>query len=198
MSERREKFPQVSFRLPEWVEKSLQADNGIYPSIEERMRLVIKLSSLNITYGSGGPFAAAIFDQNSQRLVAPGVNLVLSTRYSTAHAEIIAIMIAQRILGHYNLGGIGMPSLELVSSAEPCAMCIGAITWSGIRRVVCGAREEDIQKIGFDEGPKLSNWENDLKNRGINVIRDVLREEAARIIFQYLEGGGIIYNGGRE
>ena len=41
---------------------------------------------------------------------------------------------------------------EMVASTQPCAMCLGATPWSGIRRLVCGARDEDAEEIGFDEG----------------------------------------------
>jgi tRNA(Arg) A34 adenosine deaminase TadA len=46
----------------------------------------------------------------------------------------------------------------MVVSTEPCALCLGAIPWSGIRRLVCGARDEDARSIGFDEGEKVPYW----------------------------------------
>jgi len=106
----------------------------------------------------------------------------------------VAISIAQQMLGHYDLSSEETPSYELVTSTAPCAMCLGAIPWSGVRRVICGARDEDVRSIGFDEGTKPQNWVLSLETRGITVIQDVLREEARKVLSQYRELGGVIYN----
>jgi tRNA(Arg) A34 adenosine deaminase TadA len=66
----------------------------------------------------------------------------------------VAIMIAQKILGNFDLGDASVPAYELVTSTEPCAMCLGATPWSGVRGLVCGARDEDASAVGFDEGSK--------------------------------------------
>ena len=66
----------------------------------------------------------------------------------------------------HDLGANGFPIHELVTSCEPCSMCLGAITWSGIRGLACGARGSDAESIGFDEGPKPENWETALENTG--------------------------------
>ena len=187
-------FPRATVSLPRWVEE-LVSDPGLeYPTEEDRMRLVIELSRLNVDHGTGGPFGAGIFDLSTNRLVAPGVNLVSTTNLSAAHAEMVAIMIAQRVVGHFDLGGKGLPPYELVASTEPCAMCFGATPWSGVRRLACGAREEDARGIGFDEGPKTSDWVASLEQRGISVVRDVCRDKAAAVLRYYAENGGMIYN----
>ncbi len=169
----------------------------IFASIEERMHLVITLSRLNIEHKTGGPFGAAVFEQESGKLIAAGVNIVIAANCSIAHAEIMAIGIAQQMLGHYDLSSEEMPCYELVTSTAPCAMCLGAIPWSGVRRVICGARDEDARSIGFDEGAKPLNWVLSLESRGITVIQDVLREEAKKVLLQYQDSGGIIYNAHR-
>ncbi len=161
-------------------------------SIEERMRFVITLSRLNIERKTGGPFGAAVFETESGKLIAAGVNIVIAANCSVAHAEIMAISMAQQVLGCYDLGSEGT-SYELVTSTEPCAMCLGAIAWSGIRSVICGARDEDARSIGFDEGAKPKDWVSSLESRGIAVIQDVLREEARKVLSQYYESGGVIY-----
>jgi hypothetical protein len=61
--------------------------------------------------------------------------------------------------------------------------------------VVCGARDEDARKIGFDEGPKIPSWAAELEKRQIHVIRDVLRAPCADLLNAYASAGGIIYNG---
>ena len=72
-------------------------------------------------------------------------------------------------------------------------MCYGAIPWSGVRKVLCGARAHDASVIGFDEGPKPKNWVTALKKRGIAVIRDLCRNEAVAIFQHYKKAGGDIY-----
>ena len=187
-------FPLAKVSLPDWVEVLLSDADRNYPTEEDRMRLVVELSRLNVDHGTGGPFGAGVFDLSTNRLVAPGVNLVATTNLSAAHAEMIAIMIAQQIMRHFDLGGEGLSQYELVASTEPCAMCFGAIPWSGVRRLVCGAREEDARDIGFDEGSKVSDWVAALEQRGISVAKDVCRDEAASVLRYYVGSGGMIYN----
>jgi tRNA(Arg) A34 adenosine deaminase TadA len=158
------------------------------------MRFVIELASTNVANGTGGPFAAAVFEARTGRLISVGVNLVVLTTCSLAHAEMVALANAQHTLRHFDLGAPGMPDHELVTSSEPCAMCFGAIPWSGIRRVLCGARAGDAEAIGFDEGPKPRRWIAALEQRGIRVMRDLCRREAVAVLQRYQQSGGIIYN----
>ena len=187
-------YPEVILSLPEWVNKVIGEGDCVFRTVEERMGLAIKLSRLNIEHGTGGPFGACVFEQESGKLIGPGVNIVLSSRCSIGHAEIVAIGIAQQLLGGHDLSKEGMRSYELVTSTEPCAMCLGAIGWSGVRRVVCGGRDEDARSIGFDEGAKPADWVGALEGRGIGVLQDVLREEAKAVLLQYKESGGVVYN----
>jgi tRNA(Arg) A34 adenosine deaminase TadA len=189
------RFPRVVLRLPDWVEDAL-ADR-LYPTVEDRMRLAVELSRLNVRHGTGGPFGAAIFERETGELLAPGVNLVVAANCSVFHAEMVAIMVAQQLVGGFDLGGEDRQPYELVASTEPCAMCLGATPWSGVRHLVCGARDEDASAIGFDEGEKPIQWVPALERRGITVVRDVLREEAASVLREYVENGGEIYNARR-
>jgi len=157
---------------------------------------VIELAERNVREKTGGPFAAGVFDERG-RLVACGVNLVESAKCSILHAEMVALAMAQKALGRFDLGDGGRADYELVTTTEPCAMCYGALSWSGVSRLVCGARDEDARRIGFDEGPKLKNWGEELEARGIEVVRDVLRNEARRVLDDYAGGGGKIYNSGK-
>ena len=109
---------------------------------------------------------AGIFDTKDGRLIALGVNQVEKSNCSIVHAEVLAIVLAQKIVGNYDLGAKAETSYELVTSTEPCVMCLGAICWSGIKQVVCGARDEDARAIGFDEGPKPKDWVSSLEQRG--------------------------------
>lgn len=187
-------FPDVTLRLPGWVGE-LSPDGGrVYQTVEERMRFAVELSRLNVGYGTGGPFGAAIFERETGRLLAPGVNLVVGSGCSVFHAEMVAIMVAQKVVGTFDLGADDLPSYELVTTTEPCAMCLGATPWSGVRHLVCGARDEDARAVGFDEGSKTPEWVDALEERGITVQQDVLREEAVAVLQEYAERGGEIYN----
>ncbi|HHC07473.1 MAG TPA: nucleoside deaminase [Actinobacteria bacterium] len=186
------RLPEYHLTLPAWM-ADVAADEVVIPDVVERMRFVVGLAARNVAEGTGGPFGAAVFVRDTGRLVAPGVNRVVSTRCSIAHAEIVAIAMAGQVLGSFDLGAGG--EMELVSSVEPCAMCLGAIPWSGVASLVCGARDEDARAVGFDEGDKPRDWIADLVDRDIEVHLDVLREEAARVLYDYALAGGIIYNG---
>ena len=187
------RFPEFRVQLPQWVGNFMGDSPFIFTAVEERMRFVIRLARRNVEQQTGGPFGAGVFDRDG-RLVAPGVNIVMSSNCSVLHAEIVALVLAQSKLGRYDIGDGGKDYFELVTSTEPCAMCLGAIPWSGVSGLACGARDEDARNIGFDEGPKRQDWIQTLESRKIRVIRDVLREEAVAVLKYYAEIGGPIYN----
>jgi len=190
----KDNLPEISIRLPQWTAELLTGNNRLYPTAESRMQLAIGLSRLNVEHGSGGPFGAAVFNMETHELLAIGINLVVASSCSIAHAEMVAISCAQQRLQQFDLGA-SQGRYELVTSCEPCAMCFGAIPWSGIRHLVCGARDKDARAIGFDEGPKMNNWKEALESRGITVETDVCRQDAADVLKLYARGDGDIYNG---
>jgi len=183
----------IEFTLPEWLAE-YAGSYRVSVVLEERMRFVIGAARRNIEEGTGGPFAAAVFEHETGKLVSLGVNLVVSRNSSILHAEMVAIMLAQQQLVTYDLSAPGMPAHELLSSAEPCAMCFGALPWSGVRYVATGAQSEDAKSIGFDEGAKPENWIAELESRGIEVRTDVDREQAREVLLLYQQSGGRIYN----
>lgn len=183
----------IAFTLPAWIDDYMQGYRAT-GDMQEKMDFVVEAARRNIKENSGGPFAAAVFEKESGKLVSLGVNLVESEGLSILHAEMVAFAIAQKKLGTYDLGANGCTEHELVTSTEPCAMCFGAIPWSGVRRVVMGARDEDARNVGFDEGPKMLEWQDALEHRGIEVVRDVLRGKAVSVLLEYVELDGKIYN----
>lgn len=86
-----------------------------------------------------------------------------------------------------------MPRHELVSSCEPCAMCLGSTLWSGVARLVTGATKADAEAIGYDEGPVFPESYAYLERRGVAVVRQVLREQARTLFAEYQAAGGVIY-----
>lgn len=185
----------VNLQLPAWLDAfAAEAEGHTYNDVPRRMRLAIELARRNVEAGTGGPFGAAVFEVESGRLLAAGVNLVVAAGCSLLHAEVVALTLAQQRFGHYALGGEGFPACELVTSAEPCAMCFGAVLWAGVKGLVCAARREDVERLGFDEGPKPSDWPDEMQRRGIAVTRDVCRAEAVAVLERYAATGGLIYN----
>jgi tRNA(Arg) A34 adenosine deaminase TadA len=183
----------VVLGMPDWVEQVVDW-NARYRSDDDRMRLAVELARQNVLRGSGGPFGAGVFEANGGRLVAAGVNSVTRLNNSILHAETLAIMLAQSRLGTYALGARGDESYLLVTSCEPCAMCLGATLWSGVRGLVCGAAKEDATAVGFDEGPVFAESWAYLERRGVRTARGVLRDQAVAVLELYRATGGAIYS----
>jgi tRNA(Arg) A34 adenosine deaminase TadA len=186
--------PVVRVTYPEWVDSVVDWERP-YASDEERMRVAIAVARANVERAGGGPFGAAIFESPSGRLVSVGMNSVVRLSNCTLHAEMLAFMMAQQRVGSYTLNAPGLPAHELVTSCEPCAMCLGATLWSGVRRVVCGAAREDASRLRFEEGPVFPESYLYLEDRGLHIVRDFLREEARAVLELYRAAGGTIYNG---
>ena len=186
--------PAVHIEYPDWVAGLVDWDRT-YRTDEEKMRLAIAVSRENVERETGGPFGAAIFEAESGRLVAVGMNSVVRLNNCTLHGEMVAFMMAQQRVGSFSLSAPGLPVHELVTSCEPCAMCLGATLWSGVRRVIYGAGREDASRLNFEEGPVFPESYEYLEKRGITIVRDVLRSEAKAVLERYRARSGLIYNG---
>jgi tRNA(Arg) A34 adenosine deaminase TadA len=179
----------LSIEVPDLIAAVVESESAAgFKSPEARVRLALRLAEANVAQG-GGPFGAAIFA--GTELVAAGVNCVLASGLSIAHAEIVAIMHAQTQLsrGHSTLQG----PYSLVSSAEPCCQCFGALIWSGVSELVYAANKADVEAIGFDEGPKPARWVQVLRDKGIAVTEELCRDEARHALAEYARRGGSIY-----
>ena len=184
----------IQIHYPDWVHEIVDWER-VYRTDDEKMRLAIELSRENVKRETGGPFGAAIFERDSGSLVSVGMNSVVRLSNCTLHGEMVAFMMAQRRVGSFTLGAPGQAAHELFSSCDPCAMCLGATLWSGVKRMVCGASREDATGLQFEEGPVFRESYAYLETRGIDVRRNVLREEAKVVMERYRAGGGRIYNG---
>ena len=172
--------------LPAWIDDELADVPAAVPSREGRMRLVHRLADRNWREGNGGPFAALVAERASGRIVSVGVNVVLSSGVSSAHAEVVALGLAQMATGNWDLGGDGLPAHELVVNWRPCVQCYGATMWSGVRGLVVAGEGPELEEITtFDEGPVGSDWAEQFGTRGIEVVGDVLRDEALAVFRNY-------------
>lgn len=183
-----------SVTLPDWV-----ADEVAGASLatdEDKMALVNRLARRNFQEKTGGPFAALVVE--GDRLISAGVNLVLASGLSSSHAEVVALGLAQTAVGGWDLGADGAKR-ELIVNWRPCVQCYGATMWSGVTRlVVAGDGPELEQLTKFDEGPMVADWAAQFEARGIEVVQDVLREEALDVYRAYgssVESGDVtVYN----
>jgi guanine deaminase len=107
------------------------------------LRQAIELALENVGR-DGGPFGAVIVRDDV--VIATGVNQVTRTNDPTAHAEVVAIREACRVLGDFQLSGC-----DLYTSCEPCPMCLGAIFWARPSRVFFAATHDDAAAAGFDD-----------------------------------------------
>jgi len=181
----------ITLALPAWIDDEIDPAHA-HASDAERVALAIRLARRNVAEGSGGPFGAVVFDEGG-RVIAAGVNRVLPEACSVAHAEIMALAVAQTRLGRPRLNQDGR-RYTLASSAQPCCQCYGASFWAGIDELLVGARSCDVMELGgFDEGPLPADWIGELERRGISLRRDILREQARDVFRLYASAGGSGY-----
>ncbi|ALA24793.1 guanine deaminase [Piscirickettsia salmonis] len=121
--------------------------------------------ALQSVKNGGGPFGAVIvqIDNETDEVIRHWVshNQVVLNHDPTAHAEVMVIRMAAKELGVVDLGCIyqgqaklSQPSEQsycvIYSSAEPCPMCISAIYWAGIKKLMFSATRFDAAKPGVD------------------------------------------------
>ena len=134
------------------------------------MRRAIALALENVRSGSGGPFAALIV--KGDRIIAEGTNRVTHSNDPTAHAEVVAIREACRVLRDFQLAGC-----DLYTTCEPCPMCLSAIYWARIRSVFYGNTRRDASKIAFDDDFIYREVALPIRKRKL-VMKQLLRDEA--------------------
>ena len=141
------------------------------------MKETIELSRSNIRKGTGGPFAALVV--RDATVIARGTNRVTSANDPTAHAEIVAIREACRVLGTFQLA-----ECVLYSSCEPCPMCLGAIYWARPKAVYFANTRTDAASVGFDDEFLYHELTLPLERRKI-PISQMLRDEAFEVFREW-------------
>ena len=135
------------------------------------LKQTIELAADNVARG-GGPFAALVVKDGI--VIATGANQVTRNNDPTAHAEVVAIREACRVLGDFQLSGC-----EIYTSCEPCPMCLGAIFWARPAKVYFAATHEDAAAAGFDDSFIYRQIEVPHAQRTIPMIHAV-DEESVR------------------
>ncbi len=139
------------------------------------MQEAIALSLNSVRSGKGGPFGAVVVKDGE--IIASGHNQVTSTNDPTAHAEVVAIREACKVLRSFQLTGC-----ELYTSCEPCPMCMGAIYWARPDRVYYANTKADAAKIGFDDQFIYDELDLLISKRQLPITQ-IMRDEAL-IAFQ--------------
>jgi len=149
--------------------------------MQELMRRAIALAMDNVRSGAGGPFAAVIAKDG--RVVAEGVNRVTATNDPTAHAEVVAIREACRVLDNFQLAGC-----DLYTTCEPCPMCLGAIYWARPARVFYACVAADAAAVGFDDAFIYEELNRTHAERRM-PMQQLLREESLQIFSAWKQQG---------
>lgn len=108
------------------------------------MHEAIELARLALDDDVGGPFGSVVV--KDEQIVGRGRNRVLADRDPTAHAEVLAIRDACRHLGTHDLSGC-----TVFASSEPCPMCLGALLWARVARIVYAVDRAGAAEAGFDD-----------------------------------------------
>ncbi len=138
--------------------------------IENYMQEAIDLSVKNVTDNNGGPFGAVVVKDG--KIIARGYNQVTSSNDPTAHAEVVAIREACKVLGTFQL-----TNCEIYTSCEPCPMCLGAIYWARPSRVYYANTKEDAAAIQFDDDFIYKEIAKPIQYRELQFTQ-VMRKEA--------------------
>jgi tRNA(Arg) A34 adenosine deaminase TadA len=174
---------------PDWLRQKMIEMQGVcISSMEERLLFVHALAEQNVSEHTGSPFGAAVFHSRTHELLGVGVNQVVQAGQSFAHAEMMALANA-----HARLQVTELTDYELVSSCEPCVMCTGGFLWSKARTLIYGEPGTTARSIGFDEGDKPANWEERLRQRGLQVLGPFPSEHGKRPFALYKASQGKIY-----
>ena len=150
------------------------------------LRQAIALATENVQTGKGGPFAALI--TKNEEVIATGTNIVTCINDPTAHAEVSAIREACRILNRFQLDGC-----TLYASCEPCPMCLGAIYWARINRLVFAAGKEQAMEAGFDDAFIYKEIELPYHQRHLKTIQISLPEDDSPFTWWKNSEGKIAY-----
>ncbi|KFZ26801.1 MAG: Guanine deaminase [Candidatus Izimaplasma bacterium HR2] len=134
------------------------------------MKLALDEAFKGMRAEDGGPFGAAIVKDG--KIIAIGHNEVIKTNDPTAHAEIVAIRKATKLLGRFDLS-----DCEIYSSCEPCPMCFSAIHWAKMKTLYFAANRYDAAKIGFDDQYIYDVIEGKATKEQVTIVK-IDRDEA--------------------
>ncbi len=136
------------------------------------METALALAVENVETGRGGPFAALVVRDG--QILARGTNRVTTQHDPTAHAEVVAIRAACAAIDDFELTGC-----TLYTTCEPCPMCMGAVYWARLDRVIYASTRTEAAAAGFDDDHIYEELARPPADRRI-PMKQVLSERAER------------------
>lgn len=143
------------------------------------MKLALDEAFKGMRAEDGGPFGAAIVKDG--KIIAIGHNEVIKTNDPTAHAEIVAIRKATKLLGRFDLS-----DCEIYSTCEPCPMCFSAIHWAKMKTLYYAATRYDAADIGFDDQYIYDVLEGKATKEQVTIIK-IDRDESLEPFKEWTE-----------
>ena len=113
---------------------------------------------------------------SGEKLLAVSGNRTRTDCDPTAHAELIALREASRVVGNYRLSGV-----DIYSTIEPCAMCAGALIQARVKRLIYGARDERAGAVDS----KFRICDTDFLNHRIEVVEGVLEIDCRQLMQEF-------------
>ncbi|HUX45535.1 MAG TPA: nucleoside deaminase [Terracidiphilus sp.] len=107
----------------------------------QKMQALVAFTARSLGTSTPRPFGAAIVHSQSGKVLLRALNRVAQEHDPTSHAEVRAVRLATRRLRQLPLAGF-----TLYTTCEPCPMCMSAILWAGLDRVVYSATIEDANR----------------------------------------------------
>lgn len=129
----------------------------------------VAISREKMLAGHGGPFGAVVVRDG--KILAEGWNEVTSANDPTAHAEMSVIRRACAAVAHFDLSGA-----TIYTSCEPCPMCLAAIYWARLDRIVFANSRAEAAAIGFDDALLYEEIPKALADRLIPIAHIALPE----------------------
>jgi tRNA(adenine34) deaminase len=140
------------------------------PGDEELMREA--LAEAAAAQEAGEVPVGAVITLDGQ-VISRGRNSVIGTSDPTAHAEIVALRRAARIIGNYRLTGA-----SVYTTIEPCAMCAGALIHARVARLIYGAKDPKAGAVDSHFGICTS----EVLNHRISVEGGILEDDCRRML----------------
>ncbi|MCL2382909.1 MAG: nucleoside deaminase [Oscillospiraceae bacterium] len=146
---------------------------------KEYMDIAIELSKKAVY-----PFGAIIVKDNE--IIGRSDSNTATAKCAFAHAELIAIEDAMEQLGGY-LCAEGGEGVTIYASSEPCVMCMGAILYTGISRLVYASTIEDSKEVVNAILVKAEDIVNSCANRNLEIVHEFERESAVKVLNEWSE-----------
>ena len=147
--------------------------------MKDIMNFGIEEARRTMNENKGGPFGAVITDSEGN-IISVASNRVLELHDATAHAEVMAIREAGKILGTHDLS-----NCILYATGYPCPMCLSAIIWANIKKVYYGNTKEDAADIGFRDDMIYKYLEDPENHKDVLELEQMDREHTIQAFEEF-------------